>query len=115
MKRLHELSKDEWLIWERVRREFGREKYGDAHKERYTLLDEMEELFDLTDIHRKGGLDRIYKYAITLDNEQEIVEIMRANNRITDLADELREAIINLDKLLPDKVCSDNVEERIGW
>ncbi|MFP4457807.1 MAG: hypothetical protein ACLFPS_09135, partial [Clostridia bacterium] len=64
MKRLHELSQEEMEEWVKKRKRMGVQKYGDAHKKRYTLLDEMEEVLDLEDIHQKGGQDRILAYAL---------------------------------------------------
>jgi hypothetical protein len=109
------LSQEELEEWITKRKRMGTKKYGDAHKKRYTLLDEMEEVLDLEDIHRKGGEDRILKYALEQD-ELKKRYIMNAYDKVREKADELKEAIMVLDRMLPDKVCTDERGgERIGW
>lgn len=115
MKRLHELSQEQLEEWITKRRRMGAKKYGDAHKKRYTLLDEMEEVLDLEDIHQKGGSDRILNYALEQDQLKKRY-IMSAYDKVRQKADELKEAIFVLDRMLPDEVCTDERGgERIGW
>jgi len=115
LKRLHKLSQEEFQEWITKRKIMGSKKYGNAHKKRYTMLDEMEKVLDLEDIHQKGGEDRILTYAL---KQEELNKryIMNAYDNVRQKADALKEAIIILDRMLPDEVCTDEKGgERIGW
>jgi hypothetical protein len=109
------MTSDEFDEWVEKRKEWGSNKYGDDHKERYTVLDEMEEILDLLHIHEKGGKDRILKYALNCDNELAKQYILRYYNSIKIKAEEIKECLLILDKMLPDEICSDEKGgERIG-
>jgi hypothetical protein len=48
--RLHKLTQEQIEAWRKRRAEVGREKYGDAHLQRYGMVDIMEELLDAKNI-----------------------------------------------------------------
>src|SRR5690625_2662623 len=108
--RLHELTPEQIEEWRRRRAEVGRRKYGDAHLQRYGLVDVMEELLDAQNIvellvNRILGTD----HAAAVNAQAGVLAIRSA---LWEMAYELQ----NLDKLLPDHVCSDEQGgERVWW
>jgi len=48
--RLHQLTDKQIHEWRMARLEYGRQKYGDRHLQRYNLVDLMEELLDALNI-----------------------------------------------------------------
>lgn len=107
IKRLHELTEDQWQEWFAARKAVGDKKYQDKHKKRYTLTDIVEELMDALVINDKGGVDRIMEYAETLEDE---VKFQYINQMLILITKELHKTINMiraLDEVLPDEICSD--------
>ncbi len=119
-KRICDMSEEEFREWKQIRENNGNKEYGDSHLGRYGLLDELEELNDLQHIHYKL-LDRIRK------NEYQVAQMpkhilndyrkrMQLYNEIFKISNRLKEKIIELDRYLFDKECTDeNGGERVGW
>jgi hypothetical protein len=110
MKRLGDLTIEEILAWLDERRRVGSEKYGDAHLQRYGLVDVVEKLIDAMVI---AGL--VARRCI-LAGAQNAVEI---NELLYKLSEGMAECLLKarrIDKLLSDELCTDEQSgERIWW
>lgn len=109
MKRLHELTREQLEAWRRERARVGREKYGDAHLNRYGLVDVMEELLDALNIMDLTDC-RVGPFGVeTSTYYTEMVRLEAA----------LRKAIAAAqaaDRALPDIECTDEQGgDRIWW
>ena len=114
MKRIHELSREEIQEWIRVRKEFGKKKYGDAHLQRYNLVDVLEEIFDAIDILRKAQ-DRIDFQELENEEDGFNYAILAYKKLMNDL-DYCITDLIRLDSYITDKSCTDEKGgERIWW
>ena len=110
--RLHELTPEQIEEWRRARLDAGRAKYGDAHMQRYGLVDVMEELLDAENILTHLFLERMksaYPKGMSLAQFKRLAIINEDLGRAI-------EGLQELDALLPDHVCSDEQGgERIWW
>ena len=109
MKRLHELSVDEILAWTDARARVGRERYKDAHLQRYGLVDVMEELLDAYNI-----LDLFFDRLSRQDQMSVRIRVMR--RCAVDFLGALMAGLQEMDKEIPESVCTDEQGgERIWW
>lgn len=109
--RLHKLTPAQIEEWREARRAAGRSKYGDAHMQRYGLVDVMEELLDTLNI-----LDlvdsRMYRQVDVLTMFQAQYQLLAVRKAIGEAVTQLLKA----DKPLPDHVCTDEQGgKRIWW
>lgn len=108
--RLCDLDLSDVEKWRRARMMAGRQRYGDAHLDRYLLVDVMEELLDaknavylMLDRAKRGGVKLSYRAR---------EELMALQDALTIACD----AVIWLDRHLPDELCTDgNGGYRIWW
>ncbi len=105
MKRLYELTKKEINEWREERQRVGNEKYGREHLRKYNLVDVMEELLDAINI-----LNLFHERM----EKQNINYPVPDKNWLQKDIQSLIEYIQRLDKMIPDKVCTDNTY-RIWW
>ena len=116
MKRLyktHNTSKPGWVgKWSAARLRHGESKYGEAHLQRYGVVDIMEELIDAKNI---AGLllCRVVCSELTAEQRTKICEAVTLLNRSLEHTGlYLRQ----LDELLPDELCTDEQGgDRIWW
>ncbi|MGI6558581.1 MAG: hypothetical protein ACOX20_06410 [Limnochordia bacterium] len=106
MKRLHKTCWTDILDWQRARMEAGQAKYGDAHMERYGLVDIVEELLDALNILE---LAKERWGTIVCPNDRSLQKLLYT------LRLALRECVA-LAEMLPDGICTDEAGgKRIWW
>lgn len=114
MLRLHELSQTQVYEWRRARLEDGRSKYGDAHMQRYGLVDAAEKLQDLRNILHLTA-DRVrnqWSPESEVEQEELFSELAAIDDDIYVLWDRLR----RIDRMLSDHLCTDEQGgERVWW
>ena len=110
-RRLCDLYAGELDAWAKRRLDVGREKYGDAHLQRYNLVDVMEELLDANNIMN-----------LLLERVCEDAEIGRRNEIIVEtlgtitLVKSTMNLICAIDRLCPDYFRDDaKGGKRIWW
>lgn len=107
--RLHELTLERIEEWRQARLEAGQRKYGDAHMQRYGLVDIMEEVLDIDNL-LKLHFPRI----------EDVEDINGAVYwYISDIRyhlDEIKVNLLDLDVILPGEVCIDERGgHRVWW
>jgi len=108
--RLHHLTFSDFREWIQARKEEGQKRYGDAHLQRYGLVDVAEELQDSL-IEMELVLDRLKKQGIKV--QPELREMIVAFSGLVGMA---LSALLAIDKDLPDEVCTDERGgDRIWW
>lgn len=108
--RLHELTPEQLHEWRRERRDAGREKYGDSHLERYNLVDVMEELLDAVNIVK------LLQHRLDCAGFELTPEYHAATDDVAHGIAYAVQAVVNLDRLLPDELCTDERGgDRIWW
>lgn len=110
MRRLHQLGNPHVNEWRQARDEWGRQKYGDAHMDRYLTVDVAEEILDAITILERLE-ERLVRQGVQID---EVPRVLMAAVR-----DNLQTAfkyLHMLDRFLPDEVCTDGKGgHRIWW
>lgn len=110
--RLHELTPEQIEQWRKARLDAGKSRYGDAHLQRYGLVDVMEELLDANNIL---GLfmDRVREGMVTDTQRSDIaVRVYTAKIALGFVAS----LISGIDSVVPDELCTDESGgDRIWW
>lgn len=98
-----------------VRMDAGREKYGDAHLQRYGLVDVMEECLDASNISRLA-IDRADLDAIENGNVATHLNYKVALWEFVGLMGQAINKLREIDTLAPDALCTDERGgERVFW
>jgi len=110
MKRFHQLSGREVEEWRKARMEAGREKYHNIDHKRYGIVDIAEEALD--------SLNIIERMIIRWSKDQFPIS-HRLHSKLIILwflLEQVLEILDEIDRYLPDKVCTDEEGgERIWW
>jgi len=110
LRRLYQLSDQELEEWQEARKAVGWEKYGEDSYRRYNLVDVMEELMDAEVI-----LER-FQERLVRDRYQLAPIDRRTLSTIIENIAEAKFLLMQLDRVLPDHVCTDEAGgERIWW
>lgn len=110
--RLHELTPEQIEQWRQARLEAGQSRYGDAHLQRYGLVDVMEELLDASNILTLF-MDRVREGMVSDTQRAEIA--MRVYTAKVSLGF-VANLISGLDSIVPDELCTDERGgARIWW
>lgn len=110
MRRLHQLNGKELIEWSAARLHHGQERYGQSHRNRYGLVDVVEELHDAVNILYLTQ-DRLQWQGAWPDKP-----VLEAFGRVRWMITQAREYVRALDKHLPDATCTDERGgERIWW
>lgn len=115
-KRLYEITEHELEKWRIKRMSVGQEKYKNHHLQRYGLVDVMEELLDAQNILYLIT-DRLWTTRDP-DSQTELDLCVKLEQEIWKINDEianLRDKLVALDKLFPEKFCTDEMGERRIW
>lgn len=107
--RLHKLTPEQIEAWRECRAQVGRNKYGDKHLQRNGPADIMEELLDSENI-LELMVSRVIQQCGELTHRQQ-VQINALAKALTDA----KTALVELDKYLPDKVCTDEQGGERVW
>lgn len=110
--RLHELTQKQFEQWRQARFDAGQSRYGDAHLQRYGLVDVMEELIDADNILALF-VDRVREGMVTDTQRDEIAARLYTAKVVLGF---LASLILSLDSVVPDDLCTDERGgERIWW
>ena len=115
-RRLHQLTKADISAWQKARLNKGQEKYKDAHLNRYSLVDVMEELLDAQNILALG-IERITNaMRACQDSDKGYAEALFESATLWNRIGATIDAVIEFDQRLPDDVCTDDEGgSRIWW
>ena len=110
--RLHELTQAQFEQWRQARFDAGQSRYGDAHLQRYGLVDVMEELMDADNILTLF----MYRVRESMATDTQRDEIAARIYTIKVVLGFLASLVRELDSVVPDDLCTDERGgERIWW
>ncbi len=113
LRRLYSLNENEIEQWQTIRMQFGEEQYGDAHLNRYNLVDIAEELLDAIHIHSLF-VDRIRK-SPTMYSDHSASYLFRLSRSFINTMMQGFLLLQQMDQLIEDGDCTDaQGGDRIG-
>jgi hypothetical protein len=110
MRRLSNISESEFMDWAEKKRKVGKEEYGDSHRDRYGLVDFVEEILDAAHI-----LD-LYFERLVKENARNFDLIKEEGLNAVENLEELVKSARKMDAMTDDRHCTDGEGgERIWW